>query len=327
MPESDWSQFIPDLIITIIGVFLTVIVTGTIAYFKVERFKTWLNKLRAKFVLVLKGLVGKWHFFMPLFIVIVLGAITFRIYANWKIAVLSIIFYIMGLLGWGLSNKQLMSRGKNRAISSVKTKFLPISLPAGVGNSYLKNRYIDPPSGDVVLGKVKFELKPDSLIFDTNEHTRYYLPRDDGGKEIDFQLPKSTNLVKSAYFLINSGNSENAYAQKSIGEIRLIFKDAPPIVVDLILGQNIREWRPGNTGKYVRETSSPSTKGVWAGMSKDGANAVIDCLEIPVYECMRNCFLEKIVFVHKPTSQLPNTKVVHYSVFAVSLEIEGSVKN
>jgi hypothetical protein len=207
-----------------------------------------------------------------------------------------------------------------------KPKFLPIPLNPVLGNSFLKDRFIAPPFGDVILGGAQFQFKPDSLIFDTNEQIHYYFPRNNGGKEIDFQLPKPENQVKSVYFLINSGNSKNLYENEVIGEIRLLFKDAPPIVVELVLGQNIREWCPGNTGDYVREaTSDTLTMDAWKGMSKSGANAVMDCLQIPVYECMRNCFLEKIIFIYNPTQRSTDTMGVHFSVFAVSLELEPRI--
>ena len=213
---------------------------------------------------------------------------------------------------WGGANK-------NRAV------FLPIPLRPGIGNTYLKYRYIDPPTGDVVLNGVRFLLAPDMLIFDTSGQISSYLPRNDGGKEVDFRLPEPAIGVKSVYLLINSGNSKNIYANETIGKIRLIFKDAPPIVVELVLGQNIREWCPGNSGEFVRETSSLSITNVWTGMSKNGTNAVIDCLKIPVFQCMKNCSLQQIVFVHKPIQKPPDTMGVHFSVFAISLEIEQQV--
>jgi hypothetical protein len=324
MSEIDWSQFIPDLIIAIIGIVFASIFAGRIVYFKSERFKTWLNKLPTKFVFGLKWLVEKWYFFLPLSIVIVLGAVAFRIYGDWKITAFSLICYIIGLFSWGLSKSRQSLFRRNSKNNTRETKFLPISLPAGVGNSYLRNRYIDPPFGDVVLGGVQFQLRQDSLVFDTNEQIRYYLPHDDGGKEIEFQLTESINRVKSVHFLINSGNSKTAYINKKIGTIRLVFREAPPIDVELILGKNIREWCPGNSGEYIRETSSPATVvRAWAGMSKNGANAVIDRLKIPVYECMRDCFLEKIIFVHKSVPQPPDTMGVHFSVFGISLEIQS----
>jgi hypothetical protein len=219
-------------------------------------------------------------------------------------------------------NKFPLPHKTNKSAES-KSKYLPVPVPPGIGNSYLKDRYISPPSGDVVLGGVQFQLKQDSLIFDTNEHIRYYLPLEYGGKQVDFQLPESVNRIKSVYFLINSGNSKIIYANKSIGKISLIFKQAPPIDVELVLGKNIREWCPGNSGDYIRETSNPETlTGVWIGMSKNGANAVIDCLKIPVYEFMKDCYLEKIIFEHRSIPQPPDTMGVHYLVFGISLEIQ-----
>jgi hypothetical protein len=107
---------------------------------------------------------------------------------------------------------------------------------------------------------------------------------------------------------------------------RLVFKEAPPIDVELELGKNIREWCPGNSGDYIRETSSPETiTEAWTGLSKNGANAVIDCLKIPVYEFMKDCYLEKIIFTHKSFPQPPDTMGVHYSVFGISLEIQEVV--
>ena len=213
-----------------------------------------------------------------------------------------------------------------RSIESV-SRFVPHAIPPGIGNAYLRDSYINPPSGTVTLGGAQFLLKPDSIIFDTNKAAHYYLPRRDGGKEVEFPLPGPVNGIKAVHFLINSGNSQTIYAQDTIGKIRLIFKDAPPIVVPLVLGENIREWCPGNSGEFVRETTSPSLLNAWLGMSKSGAIAVIDCLRVPVFECMRNCLLEKIIFVHIPVRRQPDTLGVQFLVSGVSLEIEHQTQN
>lgn len=226
------------------------------------------------------------------------------------------------------SRHQLISRPKRNKVlkNKLEPTFVPLSLPTGIGNSYFETRFINPPSGNIILGGVKFQLEPKSLVFDTNEQIRYLTPRDDGSKEVDFRLPRPINQIRSTYFLINSGNSKNLYNNEKIGEIRLIFKDAPPIVTELVLGYNIREWCPGNPGDFVRETSSPDViADVWKGLSKNGANAVIDCLKVPNFECMRGNFLEKIIFVHRPTKRPPDTMGVHFTVFAVSLEIEHGI--
>jgi hypothetical protein len=318
MPESDWTQFIPDLIV---GLIVGLLVGGVIAYLRSDRFKQWFSRLLNTIMRALKWLTAKWHFIILHFLVVVL-AVVFRIYADWRILVFSLVCYVVGMLSWRLSIGRPISFGGSK---SIKSKYLPISV-SGIGNSYLKSRYVAPPSGDTFVGKAQFRLEPDALIFDTNEQIRYHTPRNDGGKEIDLQLPKPQNQIKSAYFLINSENSKSIYAHQGIGEIKLVFKDAPPIIVELVLGENIREWCPGNPGDFVREASSPMlTMGAWAGLSKNGANAVIDCLQIPVYECMRNCFLKRIILVHKSLRQPSDAMGAHFSVFAVSLEIAQGV--
>ena len=323
MPKTDWTQFIPSLINTVIGVLLLLILGGVITYLKSNRFKKWFNQLLTKMTLALKWLISKWQLIVLHSFVVILGVVILRNHSDWRILAFSFICYLVGLLSWGLYIGRPISFSRSKSTES-KTKFLPISLFPGIGNSYFKSRYIAPPSGDVFLGNAQFRLEPDALIFDTNEQIRYYSPRNDGGKEIDFQLPEPQNQIKSCYFLINSRNSKSVYAHQGIGEIRLVFKDAPPIVVELVLGENIREWCPGIPGDFVRDASSPMiTMDAWTGLSKHGGNAVIDCLQIPVYACMRNCFLEKIILVHKSLQKPPDTMGVHFSVYAISLELES----
>jgi len=332
-----YTYFSPDSLKRIVGSFwvLIYIIPLPIAVFvafigssksdiRSGKFRKWFDRLLNTIVLVLKWLAAKWHL-VVLHSLVVLGAVVLRIYSDWKIVAFSFICYVVGLLSWKFSNKRpkLFSKSKS---NEIKTKFLPIALLPGVGNAYLKKRYSNPPAGDVLLGNVHFQLGPDSLIFDTNEQIRYYRQRNDGGSEIDIQLPTPQCHVRSAYFLINSGNSKSIYAHQSIGEIRLVFKDAPPIVVELVLGENIREWCPGNPGDFVRDASSPMiTMDAWTGLSKHGGNAVIDCLQIPVYACMRNCFLEKIILVHKSLQKPPDTMGVHFSIFAMSLEVAQGI--
>jgi hypothetical protein len=323
MPEIDWSQFIPDLIIAITSALIAAIFGGAITYFKSDKVQNWFNKLPRVIAKGGKWIIEKWYFLLPLCMFILLSAIAFRIYGDWKLVAFSLASYILGLLSLVLFNTRRKIFEKIKAVVTITNKYLPIPLPAGVGNSYLKNHYINPPVGDVILGGVQFKLETDSLIFDTNEQIHSYLPLEGGGKQIDLQLSNPVNRIKSVYLLINSGNSKNIYAHRSIGGIRLVFKEAPPIDVELKLGNNIREWCPGNTGDYVRETSGSETiTEVWAGMSKNGANAVIDCLKIPVFECMKDCYLEKIIFTHRSFPQSPDTIGVHYLVFGISLEIQ-----
>ena len=199
--------------------------------------------------------------------------------------------------------------------------FNPISLVPGIGNSYLGRLYLNPPTGDIQLDGVQFHLSPDSLIFDTNEQPRYYLTRQDGGKEIEIQLNEPIANVKKVHFLINSGNSKSVYAGRKIGEISLRFGNVHPFTIDLILGHNIREWAVGNQGDLVREFADSSVQQAWQGMNRQGINAVIDHLEITIPEVIQNAILEKIVLVHLPTHHATDSLGVHYLVLAVTIEV------
>jgi len=211
---------------------------------------------------------------------------------------------------------------KNTDVSNDKSKFVQVSLSAGVGNAYLRDRFLDSPNSKDFSGSVKFELQADSLYFDSNKQIRYFVPRPDGSKEVTIALPQPVNHVTAAYFLINSGNSKPIYAGEKVGEIILSFQDAPPHVIELVLGKNIREWCPGNPGEYVRDLSDKTTTElVWTGMSKDGASAIIDRLKIDIYKSMRPQPLEKITIVHVPIKNRPETLGVHFSVFGIALEL------
>jgi hypothetical protein len=203
--------------------------------------------------------------------------------------------------------------------------FLSIPLPAQIANAYLKDRYLDLPSRIITPNddKVEFQLPPDSLILDTNIIIHYVTPRDYDWEEFGFSLPKPIQNIKSVYFLINSGNSLITYQSFTVGKIKLIFRDAPPIVTDLVLGKNIREWCIGNPGNLVREVSDHTANNLaWKGENKAGVPAVMDYLKIPVFECMRNNPLEQIIFARNKASRSPDTMGVPFSVFGISLEIE-----
>jgi hypothetical protein len=204
--------------------------------------------------------------------------------------------------------------------SGIPTLLTPVPLVPGIGNAYLSNLYLTPPTGKVHLDSITFQIPTDSLIFDTNAQIRYYLPEADGSKEIDLPLSMVVSNVRKVHFLINSGNSKNVYANQKIGEIRLLFGNIHPISTDLILGNNIREWAVGNQGDYVRELRSPATRMAWQGMNKQGVNAVMDHLEIAIPEAIQSAVLEKIVFVHKPTHHATDSLGVQYIVMAITVE-------
>lgn len=207
-----------------------------------------------------------------------------------------------------------------------KERFLPIPI-SSIGNKYLNELYIDPPKGDEVLKGVKFEFQPQSLVFDTYEQKRNYKDRDDGSIEVALNLVEPIQFIKSAHFLINSGNSKTFYKSRKIGAIELIFKDVHPLITELILGENIREWCIGARAALVRETSNPLSTKVWDDSSKDGTRAVIDNLEIEVskkYNVLRNCTLVQINFIHNQLKVKEDTLGVQYFVSAITVETDPS---
>lgn len=212
----------------------------------------------------------------------------------------------------------ILSKRKDALVS--ESKFLPVLIPPGVGNKYFGAFYIDPPSGDVLLGGAKFHLQSETLVFDTNSQLHTYFTRDDGCNEVVLGLRQPERCIKSVYILINSGNSRGFYLSEKVGEIKLVFSDAPPIIKELILGRNLREWCIGAFANLVRELSDPSCKVVWQGVNKDGTYAVIDCLKITVPNSHLENSLVKIVFVHKPTQKNEDTLGVQYFVSGISLE-------
>ena len=323
--ESDWSQLVPDLIVAVVGAIIVTIILAIvgliIAYFKSERFSEWIKHIFKRLRTSFKWLIRKWRLILLIGFLAVFNFIVYLLYADWKIVVLSLVNFIIGLLVYRLFANSQKSFMTTKMLAK-KSKYVPIAIPPGIGNSYFINRFLDPPLGDIEFGGIKFMFETDSLIFDTNNQLHYYLPRNDGSKEIEFTLPEPINNIKSAYFLINSGNSKSIYASEKVGEIILMFKDGAPLITELILGKNIREWCIGNPGDFVREMTDPLTKNVWEGTDKQGANAVIDCLEVPVFALSKNNALEIIKFIYKPTQHATDAMGVHYSIFAVSLKIE-----
>lgn len=315
MDNINWADKVMDFFIG-----LLILIIGAIPVLAIfKKTKIWLSNIYKKILDFLKQIYVNWHFFIPLLIVVIITIIINSTYKDFALTIIIVIAYTMGLAGWWLSNKKKTRKNDEESGSDSTTYFQPIQITPSLGNSYLKERYIDPPLGSFSVGGVQFDLGQNPLVFDTHKHIRSYHPLKDDGKQIDFQLPNPVNNIKSIHFLINSGNSQTIFRNICMGQIKLVFKDAPPIDEPLCLGQNIREWCLGNSGNYIREISDKQKIiGTWRGMSKDGVNAIIDCLEIPIFPIMRNAYLEKIIFTHVPTSG--GNQGVHYTVFGISIE-------
>lgn len=318
LQKSDWSQFIPEIVA---GVISSLVVAAAIAYLTSKRFKEWLGRALDGVRDALKWIVDQRLLIMLHLVGGICGAAVYLLLPKWGLLVLSVVGYTTALLAWRLATGRPLPFGDHNP-GDTKRETIPTALHPGIANSHLGDLYIDPPAGHLCVEEVCFQIEEKGWLFDTNEQIRYSRSLGEGGTAVDLQLREPQSHVRSLHFLINSANSKEVYRNRVVGEIRLVFSGAPPIVVELVLGENIREWCIGNDGDFVREASSPRLTTAWTGSAKNGKSAVIDCLGIPVHECMSNCLLEKVVFVHRRLRRPSvDTIGVHLLVSAVALVV------
>ncbi|HEV2012911.1 MAG TPA: hypothetical protein VGR77_03380 [Candidatus Dormibacteraeota bacterium] len=137
-------------------------------------------------------------------------------------------------------------------------------------NDPLTNAYVNPPTGMVVLGGHTFDLT--------------------SGKMIQFFSGQSASLVgsypntKAVYLLMNSYNTFLSYSGATIGTVVLTFSDGTTQTTNLVVGTNLREWRPAGANT-VNTATGPGWSNVWTGQalpSVGGGTAVIDMITITV---------------------------------------------
>ncbi len=129
----------------------------------------------------------------------------------------------------------------------------PISL-APIVNGSLDNDFAAPPIGLVELGGVSFDL--DGRAF-----------RSQAGPAPNNAFPTQASLsvalpgVEHVYVLVTAGDGFTRWAGKRVGQIVLTFEGAEPVVVDLVLGENLREWHAADNVV----STAPGITEVWSG--------------------------------------------------------------
>ncbi len=314
----NWSDVSTEVIA---GLILAAIIgLVSLLHRKSQGFREFMRSVFTRLRPIVTWVAKRGLFFLVLTIAAYINYFYLAARRDLSLAVLSLINLLFGILLFPLFSTDNRNLGK-RLLSSRSEKIIPISIPPGVANARMRNRYLDLPVGKVQFGSVEFMIEEDQPIFDTGEQIRSSILRRDGSKEVEVVLQTPLSAVRSVHFLINSGNSKAMYASEKVGEIILDFLDAPPIVTNLVLGNNIREWCIGNSGDLVRDATDITSRVAWKGTNSEGTAAVLDCLEIPVFDCLINSPLAKINFVHKDISRDPDDMGVHYSIFAISLKI------
>lgn len=173
---------------------------------------------------------------------------------------------------------------------SVKLTFHTLSL-ISVANARTQEGYVDPPLNDVWLGGIKFHLPPGKNSVTTQAETLSSFPTKITLSDLD------VSLAKSAYFLITGGNTKLKYKGNKVGEVRLYFEENRPYIVDLIAGQNIREWKLyGN--RNVTSTLDRNVSEIWRGENThDDGKGIIDMLTVDLPVAYHNDTLIKIELV------------------------------
>jgi hypothetical protein len=137
-------------------------------------------------------------------------------------------------------------------------------------NDPLINAYLNPPTGKLLLGGHTFDLTSGNMI-----------PLA-GGQSAT--LSGSYPNTKAVYLLLNSYNTYLSFSGATIGTVVLTFGDGTTQTTNLVVGTNVREWRPAGSNT-VNTATGPGWSNVWTGLaipSAGGGTAVIDMLTITV---------------------------------------------
>jgi hypothetical protein len=131
--------------------------------------------------------------------------------------------------------------------------------------------------------------------------------------------------VVAVHLLVNAGNAYKRFQDQDlpgtvIGRVILWFTGGVSQEVRLVLGENVREWAPGNRpGELVDYATDPLSRESWATKNGTQYMFLMDQLEIPIQARFASTALDRIV-ITKDTQ--PNTPqdVLAFSIFAITIE-------
>ncbi|MCX7669086.1 MAG: hypothetical protein N2439_03315, partial [Anaerolineae bacterium] len=165
-----------------------------------------------------------------------------------------------------------LPRATLQAPPATSGQYLAVSLQ-GVANARTTDGYVNPPLGDVVLGGVRFSLGQGGSV------TTQAAPLPNNPQNI--ALPVDAQAPQTVYLLITGGDLFSRFAGQTVGRVRLVFSDGKAHAVDLVAGQNLREWK--HSAGVIDSLTSPALTEVWRGANRfDASAAVIDMLSLPV---------------------------------------------
>lgn len=151
-------------------------------------------------------------------------------------------------------------------------RFYPLSLRE-IANADITENYASAPLGNVTFGEVPFKLGQGRSFTSQADPLPNNPP--------NVLLPADVPSPRAVYLLITGGDLWSQYAGSRIGRITMRFASGETYGVDLIAGENIREWKQGEG--VVSSTTAPSVAEVWRDTDTNGPTpAIIDMLAIDV---------------------------------------------
>jgi hypothetical protein len=84
---------------------------------------------------------------------------------------------------------------------------------------------------------------------------------------------------------LQAGGGFQEHAGKTLGKIKLYFtgnSGEEQVELPLVLGYNIRDWRPSQPDLFVGTSSSLQLQEVWQGVNEEGERGHIDMLSIAI---------------------------------------------
>src|SRR6202165_3948561 len=155
--------------------------------------------------------------------------------------------------------------------TSISSLAADVTVGLGVAaTGAVTNAYLNAPIGTVRLGGHTFDLTTGKMIALA------------GGQSAT--VSGSYPNTKAAFILLNSYNTYLNYAGATIGTVVLTFSDGTTQSTNLVVGANLREWRPAGTNT-VNTATVAGCSNVWTGQAQPtagGGTAVIDLLTITV---------------------------------------------
>jgi len=172
------------------------------------------------------------------------------------------------------------------------TKYHPLSLDS-VSNALLTVDFLSPPTGDVTLGGVPFQLS--ARVFKSQAS-----PAPDNSYPTRVSLPVDVPRASRLHLLLTTGNGFNRFAGMVIGEVMASCDGTWTSIADLQLGRDVREWHLADNVV----SAAPRARQVWSGAIANFPDLTghVDMLSLDLPAACRNGDLTGIEVIDNSTN-------------------------